>query len=271
MEPTARRRPALAASAVLFALAPLGGCFFATTKHEGQELRRDVDALERKVDQGLGGKVEQLEKVLDDATKLLTRNSADLGAEVSNLGDEQRKLNGLVMEAKRLADEIGPLVEKHEVRLGELEQRVAALEQKTTVAPPKSAAELWNEGQAALAGGDSVRAEAAFRTLVVKYPSDDRADDAQLGRAESLARARQFDKALPEFQKVYDKYPTSSVADQALFRAGEVALELRWCTDARAYFGLLRQKYPRSSLAKKARDKDAAIKKIAGDKKKCQS
>jgi TolA-binding protein len=255
---------------LLILAAQLGGCFWATTKHEGDEMRLDIARLERKVDDNLGTKVAELERVLAEATKLLTRSSADVGAEVSSLSEEQRKLNGLVMDAKRLADGIGPLVEKHEVKLAELEARLAALEQKTAAPPTKSAAELFTEGQAAMAASDFERAKNAFRTLVVKYPGDGQADDAQINRAEASARQSRFEEALPEFQKVYDKYPKSPYADQALFRAGEMAEALSWCTDARAYFGLLRQKYPKSPLAKKAVAKDAAIKKLK-ERKKCQS
>jgi TolA-binding protein len=245
----------------------LGGCFFATSKKEGQDLRRDVDAVKT----GLGARVEKLEKVLGEATALLTRNSADLGADLGTIGEEQRKLNGLVQEAKRLTESIVPMVEQHEVKLGEMEQRLQALEAKGAAPVTKSAAELWSEGQGAMSSGDFARAELAFRTLVVKYPADDRADDAQFGRGESLARARSFDKALPEFQKVYEKYPTSSLAAQGLFRAGEVAEELKWCTDARAYYGLLRQKYPKSPYAKKAQARETALKKIVRDRRQCQS
>jgi TolA-binding protein len=122
-----------------------------------------------------------------------------------------------------------------------------------------------------MGAGDFARAEAAYRGLVTRYPMDEKADDAQLGRGEALARLKSYDKALPEFQRVFEKYPTSKLADQALFRAGETAEQLRWCTDARAYFGLLRQKYPRSSYVKRAKERDAALKKAARDKKVCQS
>jgi TolA-binding protein len=246
---------------------PLAGCFAFTTKHEGEELRKDVTKLE----QGMGGKVEKLEKVLDEATKLLTRSSADVGAEVASLGEDQRRLTGLVMEAKRLADQLGPMVERHEIKLTELEARLAAVETKTAAPPAKSASDLWNEGQAAMSAGDLARAELAYRTLVVKYPGDGRAAEAQLQRAEVLVKQKRTQEALGEFQKVYDKYPGSPFADRALWRAGEMAEALKWCTDARAYYGLLRQKYPKSDLAKKAKDKDAALKKAASDKRKCQS
>jgi tetratricopeptide (TPR) repeat protein len=70
------------------ALALLGGCFWATTKSEGQALRKDVTSLETRIgtkEQALDDQINQLKKVLDDATKLLKRNSADLGLEVEQL------------------------------------------------------------------------------------------------------------------------------------------------------------------------------------------
>src|SRR5689334_1311833 len=73
--------PSLGVAAVLATSA--SGCFWATTKSEGQALRRDVTSLEQRVsakEVDLTGKVDEVKRVLDEATKLLKRNSADLGA-----------------------------------------------------------------------------------------------------------------------------------------------------------------------------------------------
>jgi tol-pal system protein YbgF len=263
----------LAISITTFLATASGGCFV-TTKHEGDVLRTDIARIDKRVaaqEDTLGSKVEQLKKVLDEATKLLARNSADVGAEVSALGEEQRRLNGLVQDARRLSDDIKTQADRQDIRLSELEQRVAALETKTSAPPPKTASELYSEGVAAMSSGDYDRAKAVFRTLVVKYPDDGKADDAQFRRGEANAKQGNLQEALAEFQKVFEKYPSSPLADQALFRAGESAESLKWCTDARAYFGLLRQKFPKSNLVKKAKDKDAKLKKAAKDKNKCQS
>jgi len=139
------------------------------------------------------------------------------------------------------------------------------------VATQKSAAELWSEAQAAMKGGRHEDARNALRQLLVKYPGDEKADDAQLARGESYYREKKFQESLGEFQRVFEKYPDSSLADDSAFRAGEAAEQLKWCTDARAYFGLLVQRWPRSDLIKKAKAKDADLKKAAKDKKKCQA
>src|SRR5690606_4512818 len=100
---------------------------------------------------------------------------------------------------------------------------------------------------------------------------DEHADDAQFQRAESYAKEKKYQESLGEYQRVFEKYPDSALADDAAFRAGEAAEALKWCTDARAYFGLLVKRWPKSNLVKKAKSKDAAIKKNSKSKAKCQS
>ncbi|HTE49984.1 MAG TPA: tetratricopeptide repeat protein [Kofleriaceae bacterium] len=259
-----RRRCTNALQATIAAAVALSasGCFAFTTKKEGRDLRRDVNHIE--------ASLPKLQHVLDQATSLLTRNSADLGAEVNTLGEEQKKLTGLVMEASRYAEEVRDESKRQEQRIADLEKRIADLEGKAEVSN-KSAPQLWEEGMSALQAKNYEQARSSFRSLLVKYPTNDKADDAQLQRGESYFKERKYQESLGEYQRVFEKYPDSSLADDAAFRAGEAAEELKWCTDARAYYGLLIKKWPRSDLAKKARSHDAALKKSADNRKKCQS
>jgi tol-pal system protein YbgF len=257
---------------LLLSIAP--GCFWVTTKHEGETLRKDLNSVTVRVDkqeQSLGESVNKLKKTLDEASKLLARNSADLGARFGSLERENASLNGLIMEAKRLVDEVKAKSTASEARLDNLEARLLAMETKTAAKPPKSPGELYAEGMKAMKRAGYDEARDAFRTLVIRYPGHDRADDAQFQRGESYYLQKDFESALREFQSVFDKFASSPLADDALFRAGEAAEKLKWCTDARAYFGLLRQKFPKSKLARKAKQKDAVLKKNAKKKKLCQS
>jgi tol-pal system protein YbgF len=261
------------------------GCFWVTTKHEGQTLRKDMTQLETRLttkEESLQSKVDELQRVLDEATQLLKRNSADLGADLESLSEQVRVLQGLVTAAKTYAEEVRKEVvalqksveNDREVmarRLESLEQRMADVETKARPAAPQSASELWAEGKAAFDAGDSSKARSLFQQLVTRFPSHDRADDAQYYRGESYYREKDYDSAIREFQRVFDKYKDSALADDALFRAGEAAQTLRRCSEARAYFGLLRQKYPKSSLDKKAQDKDKELKRDAKNKAKCTS
>lgn len=254
---------------LVLALAATPGCVWFTTKHEGKELKRSVSRLEE--EQELQKKaLPKLQQVLDEATKLLARNSADLGVQVGTLSDEMKTLNGLVQEAKRLSDEASAAQARQDQRLQALEQRIAELETKAVVTQ-KTAAQLWEEGSSAMKAGRYEDARTAFRNLLVKFPGDAMADDAQFQRAESYFKEKKYQESLGEYQRVFEKYADSPLADDAAFKAGEAAEALKWCTDARAYFGLLVSKWPRSDFVTKAKAKDKTLKAAASDKKKCQS
>lgn len=259
------------------------GCFWVTTKREGEKLRADVTSIDARLakrEDDLEGKIQQLERVLAEATEVLRRNSADLGADVEELATELRRVEGIVAEAARQAEEVRAeaqamkaAIEKERTALDQrfvaLEERLAAIEAKA--AQPQSADDLYTQGKAAFDGGDSARAQTLFQQLVTRFPGHERADDAQHHRGEAYYREKDYASAIREFQKVFDKYPTSTLADDALFRAGEAAQALLRCSEARAYFGLLRQKYPESSLVKKSKDKDAELKRDLKNTKKCLS
>jgi TolA-binding protein len=265
------RRSTFAIQILLILALPLaaGGCFWVTTKAEGKSMRRKIDQVDEQVmkqEQALP----RLQQVLDEATKLLARNSADLGNQVTGMETEMKNLNGLVQEAKRLTDEVRDTSARQEQRISALEQRLAELENKS-VQTQKTASQLWDEGQGHLKGGRYEEARTVLRQLLVKYPGDERADDAQMTRGETYFKEKKYQESLGEFQRVFEKYPDSPLADDSAFRAGEAAEQLKWCTDARAYFGLLIQRWPKSNLVKKAKDRDAGLKKAAKDKKKCQA
>lgn len=254
------------------------GCFWATTKHEGQQIKKNVAKLDDRLktqEETLGTKVEELKKVLDEATKLLARNSADLGAEVNSLVQENARLTGLVMEGKRYTDEVRKNAmadrKSYEERIDSLETRLAELEKQLNKGPRKSPGELFAEAKGLFDSGSYAKAAERFKSFVVAHGGNAKAPEAQYYRAEAHFKSGDKRRALGEFQKVFEKYPKSSRADDAMYRAGEVAENLKWCTDARAYFGLLRQKYPRSSFAKKAKAKDKTLKRNARNKKKCKS
>mgnify|MGYP001614518982 CR=1 FL=1 len=255
----------------------LSGCFWATTKSEGETLRRDVDALDARLatkEEDLEDKVKKLESIIAEATKVLKRNSADLGADVEAMRTEMREMHGLLTAAKTYVDQVqhdlDAMKASHDQRLASLDQRLAALEVKGAQTN-LTADELWTQGKTAFEGASYNDARDKFKRLVAQFPGHERADDAQYFRGEAYFQEKDYDGAIREYGKVWDKYAESPLADDAMFRAGEAAQLLLHCTEARAYFGLLRQKYPTSSLKKKSEDKDKDLKKGAKDQKVCVS
>jgi len=265
----------LATLVSLVAMAVLGtGCFWVTTKHEGNKLRKDVDRIDSTVSKqqtGIKDKVDELQSVLDKATKVLTRSSADIGAEVDELARDNAELRGLVMEAKRLTDAVAAASKEQQERLDSLEKRLGEIESKVATEPAKSPEQMFAEAKAAFDAKDYDRARNMFKDIVVRYSTSNTASEAQYYRGETYFREKNYKSAIGEFQKVFDKYPDSRRADEALFRAGESAMSLQWCTDARAYFGVLVSRYPKSSLMTRAKKHMDTLKKRAKDKKYCKS
>ncbi|MCA9676307.1 MAG: tetratricopeptide repeat protein [Kofleriaceae bacterium] len=274
-----QRFPSLTLLVAAAAATGATGCFWVTTKSEGKALRHDIDGLDNRVaakETEIGGKVTELQSTLDEAAKVLKRNSADLGADVERIDDEQRKALGLITAAQTNAEEVRVAFERYRAttdeRLAALESHLAALESKGSAANMAAQADaLWKEGKTAFGASKWEEAREAFKKLTLDFPQHDRADDAQYFRAETYFSEKNYEGAIPEYQKVWDKWADSELADDALFRAGEAAEALKQCTEARAYYGLLGQKYPKSSLAKRASDKDKSLKSSLKDKKKCKS
>lgn len=248
-------------------------CFWVTTKHEGKAMRSDIARIDNIVggqEESLESSVKKLKSTLEEASGLLARNSADLGAQFDSLEQENARLTGLVMEAKRYTDEVFTQVQRYEKRIEDIETRLASMEGKAVPVPSKSPDALYDEGMRAFKANDYGKARDIFRKLVIKYPGHSRADDAQYHRGESYFVQKDYKSALKEYQAVFEKFSSSPLADDSMFRAGEAAAKLKWCPDARAYFGLLRQKYPKSDLARKAKKRDATLKKNSKNRKFCQ-
>jgi outer membrane protein assembly factor BamD (BamD/ComL family) len=191
----------------------------------------------------------RLRKVLDEATGLLARNSADLGSKVARNESDIAALAGKLEEAKHLLDE--------------LQRRLAALEQaqqKTTqeqqkiierVAPsmPEDKEALWKEAQNRLAGGMREEARRFLRAFIQRFPTDPRASQAQLQVGQSFAQELKH----------------------GLAQLGESYVAMKYCTDAKAIFLDLSKRYPKSPRAPQVKERLRDIQKIARNKDLCTS
>ena len=88
----------------------LAGCF--VSSGQGDLMRKDINSLKGRVetmekrDKEINEKVAQLRSILDEATALLGRNSADLGAKVARNETDNAMLAGRIEEAKYLLTEL---------------------------------------------------------------------------------------------------------------------------------------------------------------------
>jgi TolA-binding protein len=273
MEMTSSFRAGLVAAWLIAA----PGCFWVTTKSEGDTLRKGIKDLDSRVDtkeKQFDGKVGELQKVLDDATQLLKRNSADLGADVDQLRNDVRIANGLVAAINNQMSELKAALEAvrkdSEARISALEQRLGSVESGKPTAST-SAEDLWRLASAAFEAQRFNDALDLFKRLLQSYPAHERADDAQYFRGQSYTNLKDWDAAIREYQRLFDKYPDSPLSDDGLYFAALAAETLKNCSEARTYLGLVKQKFPRSNVTKISEDADKRIKAALKNKAKCSS
>lgn len=264
------------------ALAP--GCFWATTKHEGevmQEQIKNVDSRLKQQEEALGGRVKQLDESIDKATKMLARNSADLGTRVDSFSDEIAKFSGRLEILQRTIDAARTEVAQVKADQQALGTRMDSIEKQLGIQPGGTGqpatlpanvdkSTVFDGAYQKLQAGQFDDARREFRLFVQAFPQDDKADDAEFYIGEAFFRQKDFEKAIAEYQKVIDTYPKGDMADDAFLQAGQAALEKGWCVDAGAYFGELVRRYPTSTLTKTARTKLDYVKKNTKNKKVCK-
>jgi TolA-binding protein len=253
-------------------LAMLSGCFWATTKSEGESLRKDVKGLQDKVNTQLDSQLVQLKQVLEDATKLLKRNSADLGADVDQLRNDVRSATGMVGTITTTINDLKTAFDAYrkanDARVDALEQRVAQIESGKPSAAT-SPEDLWKLGSTAFEASRYNDAIDIFKRLTQTYPTHDRADDAMYFRGQSYTNLKDWEKAIGVYQQLVDKYPDGSLTDDGLYFAALAAQQLKQCTEARTYLGIIKSKYGKSNVAKQAGELDTQLKKDAKNKAKC--
>jgi tol-pal system protein YbgF len=92
----------------------------------------------------------------------------------------------------------------------------------------------------------------AFTQFLSGYASSPLADNAQYWLAQSHYVQRQFNVALPEFQKVIDKYPQSSKLPDALLKVGYCQSELGNKNAARTALQQVMKQFPDTTAARLA-------------------
>jgi tol-pal system protein YbgF len=92
----------------------------------------------------------------------------------------------------------------------------------------------------------------AFTQFLSAYATSPLADNAQYWLAQSHYVQRQFNVALPEFQKVIDKYPQSSKLPDALLKVGYCQSELGNKNAARTALQQVMKQFPDTTAARLA-------------------
>lgn len=267
------------------ALALLGialvGC---VTTGQGDKMNADIANLRKRLDdlderdKDINQKVAQLRSVLDEATALLGRNSADLGTKVAKNESDIAAMSGKVEEAKYLADELQKQVSSATTHLAALEQTQQQLQQNQQrivdrVAPtmPEDKEALWKEAQKRLADGQRDDARRFLRSFIQRFPDDPRAPQGLLQVGLSFTQELKHSNAVAEFSNLIQRFPRSPEVPEAMWQLAESFVVLKFCGDAKAMYQDLAKRYPRSPRAAKVKERLREVQKIARDKNLCTS
>jgi tol-pal system protein YbgF len=265
---------------ILLMAACAPGCFWATTKSEGETMAaqiKDLDGRVAKEEQSIDQRVKTLDESIDKATKLLARNSADLGTQVDKFSEELAAALGQIDIMKRTVEALRGQNEQllqqkaaDEAAIAALTARVDAIEKKPSGPPPLDKGQLYEMAMQNLQANHFADARKLFRQYVLTYPQDDKADDAQYHVGESFYKEKDYDHAIAEFQKVIDLWPKGDMADDAYLAAGNAALDEQECRVAKVYLTELLKHFPDTPFKKTAQQKLDLITKKVKDPKVCK-
>jgi len=263
----------------------VAGCVTAT---EGEAMRTETAALRARLDamdkRDADGRqqLQRLRAVLDEATALLTRNSADVGAKAVKAETDIAALGGRIAELQHALDGVARELGAERVRL---EARIAALEQGQTrladtqqkvvdkVAPtiPEDKEALWREATVKMGAAQNEEARRFYRAFIQRFPQDSRAPQALVAVGQSFIAERRHAQATAELQKVLDAYPRAPEVPEAMWLLAATFVELKFCTDAKALLADLAKRYPKSPRAAEVKDRMRQIDKIVRDRTRCTS
>jgi TolA-binding protein len=258
---------ALAAIAVGLGAAP--GCM---TSGEGEKMQAELTDLRARLDEidkrdkEWKDQVVRLRKVLDEATSLLTRNSADVGAKAAKAEQDIAALQGRLEEMSH-AQELQTRQSTDE--RNRLETRLATLEQTQTkivdrVAPtmPDDKDQLWTQAGQRLASGQRDDGRRFYRVFAQRFPADPRAAQAFLAIGMSFVQEKKFANAVGEFNTVIEKFPTAPEVPEAMWQLSLAFVELHFCSDGRSLLQDLVKRYPKSPRAADAKSELKLIAKL---------
>jgi TolA-binding protein len=264
-----RRASSVLALAALLGVAGAPAC---VTTSEGDKMRADIADLRAKLDKiekrdkEYTEQVARLRTVLDQATKLLTRNSADVGAKAAKAEQDIAMLQGRIEELTHTTEQQSRQTADQENRL---ETRLAALEQQQTkivdkVAPslPDDKEQLWQQAAQRLASGQRDDGRRFYRVFIQRFPQDPRAAQAYLAIGMSFVQEGKHPNAAAEFQKVLTVYPSAPEVPEAMWQLSLAFVQLHFCTDARSLLADLVKRYPRSPRANDAKSELKTIAKL---------
>lgn len=204
-------------------------------------------------------KVQELESVLERATQVVTRASADTGAQVEAMREQLNTQEGTIAEVR---NELSRLQREFQEQQADYENRMKKLARRAGIDMPVEDAEIpaapndhFQAARTAYEARDFSRARALYRAFVTRYARDERADDAQYFVGQSYLLEDRPATALGELRRVVSEYASSDSIPKTLLAMGDAFYRLHACTESRAAYDAIIRGHARSPEATDARTK----------------
>ena len=259
----------------------LSGCFGITA--EGKRMRSDVDTNSerlKKVESAQSAQLEQLKQaeakaqesitqlqgVIEQATSVVQRNSADVTVQVSELQTKVSGLEGHLAELQYAVEQMksAPAAASTAAQ-GTAGATVGQPDAAKVDDTPADKNEHYAAAYRAYSERDFAKARTLFRSFIERYPTDTQADNAQYWLGASYLIENRPATALAELKKVIQNYRGGDAVDEALLDMAEAFYRLRACSDSRNALDTLIRTQPSSPLATKAKAKLKDLKKLEKD------
>lgn len=250
-------------------VASISGCFWFTSRAQGDELRVRSDELTKRVTtlekqlesdreeyttliQKAEHDVNELEEVLQTATKSTGAYATDM----ENMREQLARLEGGLAE---LRQELSRGIDQ---RQAELRDRLELVASKVGLDPPLDPTKIPRDPTELLAAADDAakareygNARSLYRNFIERFPTNSLADDAQLKVGRTYASENRHPQALAALNVVVDRYPDSDVMGETLYSMAESLFNMRSCNDAITLLQAVIQRYSEAGLNTRARNK----------------
>lgn len=255
------------------------GCL---TLEDGEKIRaeiRDVKNQSAKNEtkaaelaQEMDVQLKKLKQVVDEATKVVTRNSADVGGKVDKLIVDLGQIQGRVDDMQHAVDALTKQFQDYRAASDtRLEQLTNTMTTAKTPPVPETPDAVFAEGERRLKEGQLTDARRLFEAFVNRYPQDARAPRAQYNIGEAYYGEKRYANAIGAFTKVIDNYPKSEAVQDAMYKNGLAFYALKYCSDAKVYFQELIKRYPKTSWKSQANEQLKKLQKALRNKSLCSS
>lgn len=238
------------------------GCFWATNgeldevRTELKSHQKTAEANEKTLRDEIGQKLDAVEQTVDKAANVVTRNSADAGAQVQELRLQLSTLEGQLAELRHQLESSSQSDKSAvETRLARVEKKVGIEPTHTELTIPTDKVEHYTVAYRAYQAADYATSRTLFREYIQRYANDPQTDNAQYWIGTSFLAQDKPATALGELRKVIDTYPESDAVDESLLDMAAAFFKLHACTDAKGALQALIKNHPRSTLVKRAKDR----------------